>query len=37
MGKEDSSYGRGWETFFFLSEAAIVVFYVLGTKYQDGA
>lgn len=37
MGKEDSSYGRGWETFFFVSEAAMVVFYIIGTKYSNGA
>jgi hypothetical protein len=34
--KEDKEYGRGWETFFFLSELAMLVFYIVGSRYEDG-
>lgn len=29
-------YGRGWETFFFLSELVILVLYIVGTRYETG-
>jgi ammonium transporter Rh len=34
--KSDREYGRGWETFFFVSELAMIVFYIVGTRYEDG-
>ena len=37
MGKQDSEYSRGWETFFFLSEIAMIVMYIFGTRYEEGA
>jgi hypothetical protein len=34
--KTDREYGRGWETFFFLSEIGILIAYIFGTSYQGG-
>lgn len=36
MGKDDSEYSRGWETFFFLSEIAMIGLYIVGTRYKEG-
>ena len=36
MGKQDSEYSRGWETFFFLSEIAMIAMYIVCTRYAEG-
>lgn len=30
-------YGKGWEFFFFLSEIAILIFYIVGSTYGPNA
>jgi ammonium transporter Rh len=34
--KEEREYGRGWETFFFLTELAMIVLFIVGSRYEDG-
>lgn len=35
--KSTREYGRGWEFFFFLSEIAILIFYIVGATYGPNA
>jgi hypothetical protein len=32
-----TGYSRGWETIFYLSEVGMILLYIFGTRYEDGA